>query len=98
VAGSAGLQPERTALAWQRTSVAGVAVAGSALVVAIRLGVPVAIVVTALSTGLSALAIGVAAVRGRAGGVVDSPWAQLLAVAAIPVVLAPAGLLLALLH
>lgn len=92
-----GLQAERTALAWHRTGVSGSAVAGSALVAAAHRGDYVVVVVTALAAALCALAVGVAAQYGRADRVGrDSPWSRLLSVAAIPVVLAPAGVLLAL--
>lgn len=95
--GGPGLQPERTALAWQRTGVTGVAVAGSTLAAALHVDVPAAIVMAALGTVLSALAVGVAVVRGRADVAVGAPWPHLVAVAAIPVALAPAGVLLAVL-
>jgi hypothetical protein len=95
VAAAPGVPPERTALAWQRTGTAGLAVAGSTVVAAVHTGAPVVIVVAALSAVLTALAVG--SVVARAAAVRDTPWPHLLTVAAIPVVLAPAGILLALL-
>jgi hypothetical protein len=93
-----GLQAERTALAWQRSGVAGSAVAGSALVAAAHHGRLLVVAVTALAAASSALAVGVAATHGRVDLTARSPWTRLLSVAAIPVLLAPAGVLLALLR
>jgi len=90
-----GLQRERTALAWQRTGVAGTALAASVLVAAVRLAGPAVVTVAALAVGLSAGAVAVAARSARPGRRGDSPWERLLAVAAVPAVLGAVGVLLA---
>ena len=90
-----GLQTERTALAWQRTGVTGSVVAGSALVAAGHLGAGWLVGLTALVAATSALAVGAAARGAGPVGAGGSPWGRLLAVAAIPVLVAPVGILLA---
>lgn len=91
-----GLQPERTALAWQRTGVAGAALAGSATLAAAHLSPPgVLLLVTGLAV-LCAVAATVAATSAGRKERLSSPWVRLLAVAAIPVLLCVVGILLAL--
>jgi len=93
-----GLQPERTALAWQRTGVAGCAVAGSALIAAAHVGPPWLVRAAALVAALAALAVAVAVQWSRRPGPRrDSPWSRLLVLAAVPALLGPIGALLALL-
>lgn len=94
--GDPGLQPERTALAWVRTGVAGAALAGSATLAAAHLGSPwVLLAVTGLGV-LCAPAATVAAMSAERQEGLSAPWVRLLAVAAIPVLLCVAGVLLAL--
>lgn len=92
-----GLQPERTALAWQRTGVAGSLVGGVAVLAAAHRGSLVLVVVIALLTAASAAAVGIAATRPQPGlhGLLPSPWRRLVATGAIPVLIAVAGLMLA---
>jgi hypothetical protein len=87
-----GLQAERTALAWQRSGLSGAALAGSAAVAAAHLGAPWVLVAVSLLAALCASAV-VAAVRLTRA---PTPWSRLLAMAAIPVLLAFAGILLSL--
>jgi uncharacterized membrane protein YidH (DUF202 family) len=93
-----GLQPERTALAWQRTGVAGSLVGGVAVLAAAHRDSLPLVAVTALLTAASALAAGFAATRAQAGldGVQPSPWSRLVATAAVPVLVALAGVILTL--
>lgn len=49
----AGLQPERTALAWQRTALTSLALQLGGVVVAFRLDLPVVAVVAAVVAGVS---------------------------------------------
>ena len=104
-----GLQAERTSLAWQRTGVASSVVAGSALIAAAHLGRPGLVLAAAAVAAVSALAVGMAAAHRAPGsgpgpdpgsdpraGAGGSPWRRLLAVAAVPLLLAPVGVLLAL--
>jgi hypothetical protein len=94
-----GLQPERTALAWQRTGIAGSAVAGSALLSAAHVGIPWLVWLAALVAGVSTLASGIGVTgSARSSTSPDSPWSRLVAVAAIPLALAPVGMLLAVLR
>jgi hypothetical protein len=89
-----GLQPERTALAWQRTGVAALAAAGGAVLAAVHradAGGPVVTVVVALvalaltaATALPLRALPTVSVHGR-----------LVRAAAAAVALAAVGLLLA---
>lgn len=90
-----GLQPERTALAWQRTGVAGAALAGSATVAAAHLASRWVLVVVVTLAVLCAAAVTVAASSVPRAGHRGSPWVRLLAVAGIPVLLALVGVLLA---
>jgi len=100
-----GLQAERTSLAWQRTGVASSVVAGSTLIAAAHLGRPGLVLAAAAVAAVSALAVARAAAHGGpgpgngpgpGGGPGGSPWRRLLAVAAVPLLLAPVGVLLAL--
>ena len=93
-----GLQPERTALAWQRTGISGVLVGGVAVIAAARRGSPLLVAGMALLSALTATAAGYAATRPQPGiePPLPSPWARLVATAAVPVLLACAGLVLAL--
>jgi len=90
--GAPGLPRERTALAWQRTGVAGTVIAGTTLVAAAHLAGPAVVVAAAVASAGCAVAVGVAARQARRA---DSPWERLLAVAAVPVLLAVVGVLLA---
>lgn len=83
-------------MAWQRTGVAGTGVAGSALVAAAHRGSAVLVGVTGAVAVLCATAVGLAATRGRSGLPGDSPWVRLIVVAAVPMLTALAGALLAL--
>jgi len=92
VPGDQGLQAERTALAWQRTGVAGCAVGASATAAAAHLAPLWVVVVVAVVTAAVAVAAGVAVGARRA----PSSWARLLVVASVPTLLGAAGALLAL--
>ncbi len=98
MAGDPGLQPERTALAWQRTGISGVLVGGVAVIAAARRGSPALVAAMAVLAALTAAAAGYAATRRQPGieGVLPSPWPRLVGTAAVPVLLACAGLVLAL--
>jgi hypothetical protein len=86
----AGLQAERTALAWQRTGVAGVLVAATVATTAVHAGVLVR-----ACLGLAVVVCGAcAALVARRG--TGGTWGRLLLAAAIPAALAAAGLTLAL--
>jgi uncharacterized membrane protein YidH (DUF202 family) len=93
-----GLQPERTALAWQRTGISGSLLGGVTVIAAAHRGSLPLLAVTALLTAISAAAAGVAATRPQAGlhGLQPSPWTRLIATASVPVLIGMAGLLLAL--
>lgn len=93
-----GLQPERTALSWQRTGVTGLLAGGAATLAAAHRGEP-----GVLAAALAALALwAVSALppsRRRSpadGSPADaSPWSRLLRAAAATVALAVVGVLLA---
>ncbi len=93
-----GLQPERTALAWQRTGVAGSVVGGIAVLAAAHRASLLLVVLTALLTASAAAAAGLASTRPQPGlgGRLPSPWRRLVATAAVPLLIAVAGVLLAL--
>ncbi len=93
-----GLQPERTALAWQRTGVVGALVGGVAVIAAAHRHSLVLLGVTALLTAVSAAAAGHASTPPQAGldGIQPSPWPRLVSTAAVPVLIAVAGVVLAL--
>jgi uncharacterized membrane protein YidH (DUF202 family) len=89
-----GLQPERTALAWQRTGVAALATAGGAVLAAVHWagdGAPVLTVVVALV----ALALTAAAAVPSRGDPRTSVHGRLLRAAAATAALGAVGLLLA---
>ena len=89
-----GLQPERTALAWQRTGVAALAAAGAAVLAAVHGagdGGPVLTVVVALI----ALVLTAATAVPPRGPLPASVHRRLLRAAAATVALAAVGLLLA---
>jgi len=88
----AGLHAERTALAWHRTAVAGCAVAGSVVVAAAHLAPSGVLVVVWALAALCAGAVTLASAQWASGSV----WVHVLAVAAVPVLLAAAGLVFAL--
>lgn len=110
-----GLQSERTALAWQRTGVAGAVVGGLGVLAAAHRGSWVLLVVTAVLTALGAAASGYAATRphrsldrevpqggapsgsssGSPSPMLPSPWPRLVATAAVPALVALAGIVLA---
>ncbi len=106
-----GLQSERTALAWQRTGVAGAVVGGLGVLAAAHRGSWVLLVVTAVLTALGAAASGYAATRphrslerqapqdvpssGSSSPMLPSPWPRLVATAAVPALVALAGIVLA---
>jgi uncharacterized membrane protein YidH (DUF202 family) len=85
-----GLQPERTALAWQRTGVATLLVAGGAVLAALHRGRVLVVVVTLVAT---ALAAGTAVPPRRHPG---SPFGRLVRAAVAAAALAAVGVLLAL--
>lgn len=99
-----GLQKERTALAWQRTGVSGSAVGALVVLVAAHTGSLLLVVATAVLAGAAAAAAGLAARSGgsaaaaarTAGTGGQSPWTRLLATASVPVVVAVAGMAVAL--
>jgi uncharacterized membrane protein YidH (DUF202 family) len=93
-----GLQEERTALAWQRTGVTGALVGGVAVLAAAHRGSGLLLGACLAVTAVTAALAGRAARPRRTDGPGPrpSPWARLLATAAIPVLLAVPGLLLAL--
>jgi hypothetical protein len=87
-----GLQPERTALAWQRTGVATLLVGGGAAAAAVHRSEPLVVV-----AALAALALaGVTAVPPRHPSVhpLAAPYVRLLRAAVATVALAAVGLLL----
>jgi Domain of unknown function (DUF202) len=99
-----GLQPERTALSWQRTGVAALLVGGGAAAAAVHRGEPLVVV-----AALAVLALaGVTAIPprlppadhgGKATGVDHAPrgsYARLVRAAVATVALAGVGVLLAL--
>jgi uncharacterized membrane protein YidH (DUF202 family) len=92
-----GLQPERTALAWQRTGVVGALVGGVAVLASSHRHSLALLLVTALLTAASAAAAGFASTRPQPGlgGIQPSPWARLVATAAVPVLIGVAGIVLA---
>lgn len=92
-----GLQPERTSLAWQRTGMAGALVGGLAVLAAAHRGSLPLMVLTALFTAASAGAAGVASTREQPGlgERLPSPWIRLVATSVVPVLIAIAGILLA---
>jgi uncharacterized membrane protein YidH (DUF202 family) len=107
VPGDPGLQPERTALAWQRTGVAGSALAGAVMIAAAHLSTRgVLVVVAGLAAGCAAATVVAAwSVRPRAStgpttgpgrGEPRTPLTRLVAIAAVPVLLAASGCLIAL--
>ncbi len=98
LAGDPGLQPERTALAWQRTGVSGSLVAAGAAVAAVHLGRPWVTVCAALAAAVCVLLAAVAATPPptRPGRVALWTADRLLATAAIPVLVGAIGCLLAL--
>jgi len=91
----AGVQNERTALAWQRTGVNGSALAGAALLAAAhRDSVPLLATAAVVVVGCCAL-IAVLCVT-RDGEPAVGTWRRLLAVAGLPILLAALGITLAL--
>ena len=97
-----GLQPERTALSWQRTGVAMLLAGGAAAAAAVHRGGP-------LVVGAALVALALAAVTAvpprrapalapgrRRGRPLAAPYARLLRAALATVALAAVGLLLAL--
>ena len=98
-----GLQPERTALAWQRTGVTASGVSAAAVLMAAHTGRAWLVVATCVLAAVG----GVCAVVGSLGGsraahhaIVpgkrDSPWLRLVATAAATTLAAVAGVLLSL--
>ena len=91
-----GLQAERTALAWQRTGISGALVGGLAVLTAAH---DSSILVLALTAGLAAAAAGAAGYASRPMAAdrraFASPWGRLVATAAIPILLAASGILIA---
>ena len=89
-----GLQPERTALAWQRTGVAALAAAGGAVLAAVHRaddgGSPLTVV-----AALVALAITAAAAVPARGDPAVSAHGRLVRAAAATAALGAVGLLLA---
>lgn len=87
-----GLQPERTALAWQRTGLAAAVLGLLVGVASVRFGSPAIGVFASVSTvAMVVIAIGFP----RARGARVYPWATLSRTVAIVVVLALAGAALA---
>jgi uncharacterized membrane protein YidH (DUF202 family) len=87
-----GLQAERTALAWQRTGISAAALAGSVTVAAAHFAatwVLVGVTVLAVLCG-AAIALGVRFTHR------SSAWPRVMAAAALPTLLALAGVLLSL--
>ena len=96
--GDPGMQRERTALAWQRTSISGVLVGAGAVVASSH--ARSLLLVAVLGALVTVVAVAAAAVslvaRGWApDGCVPSPWPRLVVTASVPVVLALIGLVLA---
>ena len=85
-----GLQPERTALAWHRTGVATLLVAGGSVLAALHRGGVLVVIVTLVAT---ALAAGTAVPPRRHPG---PSFGRLLRAAVATVALAAVGVLLAL--
>lgn len=92
-----GLQPERTAMAWQRTGLVGSLIGAVAVLAAAHRGSLPLVAVTALLTGASAAVAGLAATRPQVGlrDVLPSPWRRLVATATVTVLIAGSGLVLA---
>ena len=89
-----GLQPERTALAWQRTGVATLLVGGGAAAAAVHRGAPFVVV-----AALAALALAAATAvppRQPPAHPLAAPYVRLLRAAVATAALAAVGVLLAL--
>lgn len=91
-----GLQPQRTALAWQRTGLSVLVTAGAGGLAALRFGFPI----WAFLTFLGGLVICLVAVRHFPKGPdrdvgVDSVWTSMVATVAVVVTTSVAGTVLA---
>ena len=89
-----GLQPERTALSWQRTGVATLLVGAAAVGAAIRRGAPV--VVLAALAALALAAVTAVPPRHPPAHPLAPPYIRLLRAAVATVALAAVGVLLTL--
>jgi len=99
VARDPGLQPERTALAWQRTGVTGSLVGGVGVLAAAHRGSEPLVVIAALLAAVGAAAAGYAYTRPQPAlhrGLPFSPWGRLVATASVSVLVGIIGALLAL--
>jgi uncharacterized membrane protein YidH (DUF202 family) len=90
VARDPGLQPERTALAWQRTGLATLLVGSGAVAGAVHRGAPLVVVAALVALAVAALT----AVPPRRH--LGPPYARLLRATAATIALATVGVLLAL--